>query len=188
VTLPSRLRWIGRSVRRPVAGRCPPSPRAGSNAPASSIRSGPCSAPASKGRDDGRHGRVFRRGLGAVSVGARVAGDHDSAPTCRWEVGRRIPEMLQTAYGSLTVGLDLQCGQSLLIRAGTSSVGLAAAALARREGATVLATTRRRERLASLRSAASTTRSSTAAMIARRCAHCFPRASGRNLELVGTPR
>jgi NADPH:quinone reductase-like Zn-dependent oxidoreductase len=38
--------------------------------------------------------------------------------------------MLQTAHGSLTVGLDAQRGQTLLIRGGTSSVGMAAAILA----------------------------------------------------------
>jgi hypothetical protein len=30
-----------------------------------------------------------------------------------------LEETLQTAYGSLTVGLDLRAGQSLLIRGGT---------------------------------------------------------------------
>jgi NADPH:quinone reductase-like Zn-dependent oxidoreductase len=46
-----------------------------------------------------------------------------------WEVLGALPEMVQTGYGSLTVGLDLKPGQSVLIRGGTSSVGLAAAAL-----------------------------------------------------------
>ena len=54
--------------------------------------------------------------------------------------------MLQTAYGSLTVGLDAQPGQTLLIRGGTSSVGMAAAVLAKDRGLTVLSTTRRPER------------------------------------------
>ena len=43
-----------------------------------------------------------------------------------WNILGAVPETVQTAYGSLTVGLDLQRGQSLLIRGGTSSVGLAA--------------------------------------------------------------
>jgi NADPH:quinone reductase-like Zn-dependent oxidoreductase len=67
-----------------------------------------------------------------------------------WEVVAAFPETLQTAYGSLTVGLDLRAGQTLLIRGGTSSVGLAAAAIAREMGAVVFATSRRPERLTKL--------------------------------------
>jgi NADPH:quinone reductase len=59
-----------------------------------------------------------------------------------WATLGAIPEMLQTAYGSLTVGLDAQPGQSILIRGGTSSVGATAAILAKRNGMTVLSTTR----------------------------------------------
>jgi NADPH:quinone reductase len=59
-----------------------------------------------------------------------------------WAVLGAVPETLQTAYGSLTDGLDVKPGQSLLIRGGTSSVGMFAAVLAKRQGITVLATTR----------------------------------------------
>jgi NADPH:quinone reductase-like Zn-dependent oxidoreductase len=59
-----------------------------------------------------------------------------------WGVLGAIPEMLQTAYGSLTVGLDARPGGSILIRGGTSSVGMATAVLARQRGMTVFATTR----------------------------------------------
>jgi NADPH:quinone reductase-like Zn-dependent oxidoreductase len=58
--------------------------------------------------------------------------------------------MVQTAYGSLTVGLDAQPGQSLLIRGGTSSVGMAAATLAKDRGLIVLSTTRQPDRAAAL--------------------------------------
>lgn len=68
-----------------------------------------------------------------------------------WETLGAVPEMLQTAYGSLTVGLDVQAGQTLLIRGGTSSVGMAAAVLAKDRGLTVLATTRREDRFDALR-------------------------------------
>ncbi|OAQ87737.1 alcohol dehydrogenase superfamily, zinc-type [Purpureocillium lilacinum] len=46
-----------------------------------------------------------------------------------------MPEMFQTAYGSLVEGLDLQRGESILVRGATSSVGLTALQLARYLGA-----------------------------------------------------
>src|SRR3954469_25325592 len=68
-----------------------------------------------------------------------------------WATLGAVPEMLQTAHGSLTLGLDAQPGQSLLIRGGTSSVGMAAAVLAKARGLTVLSTTRRADRPPGLR-------------------------------------
>src|SRR5215204_6050765 len=67
-----------------------------------------------------------------------------------WATLGAIPEMLQTAHGSLTVGLAAQAGQTLLIRGGTSSVGMAAAILAKDRGLTVLSTTRQPARAAAL--------------------------------------
>lgn len=61
--------------------------------------------------------------------------------------------MFQTAYGSLTRGLDLRAGQTLLIRGGTSTVGLSAATIAKDLGATVLSTTRSPDRARELRAA-----------------------------------
>jgi NADPH2:quinone reductase len=59
-----------------------------------------------------------------------------------WDVVGALPELLQTAHGSITTGLGLQPGQSVLIHGGTSTVGLTAIAIAHQLGATVIATTR----------------------------------------------
>src|SRR5262249_43695774 len=70
-----------------------------------------------------------------------------------WATIGALPEMLQTSYGSLTVGLDAQPGQSILIRGGTSSVGMATAVLAKRRGMTVLSTTRSQGKTSALEKA-----------------------------------
>jgi NADPH:quinone reductase-like Zn-dependent oxidoreductase len=59
-----------------------------------------------------------------------------------WEILGALPEMLQTAWGALFKSLRLAKGDRLLIRGGTTSVGLAAAAIAKNHGAHVAATTR----------------------------------------------
>jgi NADPH2:quinone reductase len=69
-----------------------------------------------------------------------------------WETLGAVPEMLQTAHGSLATGVRLEAGQTLLVRGGTSSVGLALAVLGRLRGLTVLATTRSADRLPLLES------------------------------------
>jgi len=67
-----------------------------------------------------------------------------------WATIGAVPEMLQTAHGSLTVGLDARAGQSILIRGGTSSVGMTTAVLAKQRGMTVLSTTRNPDKAAAL--------------------------------------
>lgn len=59
-----------------------------------------------------------------------------------WEILGAIPEMFQTVYGSLNLALNVQKGETLLIRGGTSSIGMLAMQLAKHQGLTVVATTR----------------------------------------------
>ncbi|CAM3935044.1 zinc-binding dehydrogenase [Smaragdicoccus niigatensis] len=94
----------------------------------------------------GGMGRVFDGGYAEYTVvpRANVIPFESQLP---WNVVGAVPETVQTAYGSLTIGLDLQPGQTLLIRGGTSALGFATAALAKDLGATVLATTRQKDRL-----------------------------------------
>ena len=68
------------------------------------------------------------------------------AESIGWDVIGALPEMMQTAWGALFTSLRLQKGDRLLIRGGTTSVGLAAAAIAKSHGAMVAATTRKADR------------------------------------------
>lgn len=61
--------------------------------------------------------------------------------TLPWETLAAIPETYLTAWGSLADALEVRAGQSLLVRGGTSSVGMAAISLAKDMGLHVLATT-----------------------------------------------
>lgn len=63
-----------------------------------------------------------------------------------WAQFAAMPEMFYTAWCSLTEALKLKKKDKLLIRGGTSSVGLAACQIARAMGATVAATTRKADR------------------------------------------
>ena len=63
-----------------------------------------------------------------------------------WATFGALPEMFQTVWGSLTAGLEVKSKQSILIRGGTSSIGMTAARLAKSLGLTVLSTTRNPEK------------------------------------------
>jgi NADPH:quinone reductase-like Zn-dependent oxidoreductase len=66
--------------------------------------------------------------------------------TLDWEILGAIPEMFQTVSGSLYEALEIEKEETLLIRGGTSSIGMLSCQLAKAKGLTVLSTTRKSEK------------------------------------------
>ncbi len=134
----------------------------------------------------GGMGRTFDGGYAEYTVVPRrqVIPFRSTLP---WSTLGAVPETLQTAYGSLTIGLDLRRGQSLLIRGGTSSVGLAAATIAKDLGATVLSTTRQPDRADALKAHGVDHVLVDTGQVAPTVRDLLPDGVDAALELVGTP-
>ncbi|WP_246093885.1 MULTISPECIES: zinc-binding alcohol dehydrogenase family protein [Mesorhizobium] len=106
--------------------------------------------------------------------------------TLPWETLGAMPEMLQTAWGSLFNALQLKARDRLLIRGGTTSVGLAAAAIAKKHGAFVLATTRNPSRERLLRDNGADQVLIDSGDITGQVREICPNGVNKVLELVGT--
>lgn len=134
----------------------------------------------------GGMGRRFDGGYAEFTcVPARqVIPFHSELP---WATLGAVPEMLQTAYGSLSVGLDVQPGQTLLIRGGTSSVGMTAAVLAKGLGVRVIATTRNPASVSRLEELGVDDVIIDSGTVADRVRALVPQGVDAALDLVGSP-
>ena len=111
---------------------------------------------------------------------------HPFQSTLPWETLGAIPEMFQTVHGSLHLALSIQPGETLLVRGGTSSVGMLATQLASKAGLTVVATTRNPQKEAVLREHGAAHVLIDAGNVAPNVRAIFPEGVDKVLELVGT--
>jgi NADPH:quinone reductase-like Zn-dependent oxidoreductase len=102
-----------------------------------------------------------------------------------WDQLGAIPEMFQTVYGSLQLALEIKEGETLLIRGGTSSVGMLACQFAKYYGLTVISTTRNPDKEERLRDNGASYTLIDDGKLVDEVKDLFPDGVDKVLELVG---
>jgi NADPH2:quinone reductase len=102
-----------------------------------------------------------------------------------WETLGAIPEMFQTVSGSLNEALEVKKGQTLLIRGGTSSIGMLACQLAKTMGLTVISTTRNADKSEHLKANGADYVLIDDGNIKAELKNLFPNGVDKVLELIG---
>ena len=106
--------------------------------------------------------------------------------TLPWDVLGAIPEMFQTVSGSLNQALEIQAGETLLIRGGTSSIGMLACQLAKTKGLTVISTTRNPDKTATLKANGADHVVVDDGEVHEAVRALYPEGVNKVLELIGT--
>jgi len=133
----------------------------------------------------GEMGRAFNGSYAAYTlVPINIIFSFES--TLPWKVLGAIPEMFQTAYGSLHEALEIKKGETFLIRGGTSSVGMLACQLAKHAGLTVISTTRNPKKEKYLLANGADYVIIDDQNISQKVKAIFPNGVNKVLELVGT--
>ena len=102
-----------------------------------------------------------------------------------WATLAATPEMYQTVYGSLVLALNIQAGQTLLVRGGTSSIGMLTSQVANHKGITVIATTRNTAKVQALLANGATHVLIDEGEIEHEAKALYPNGIDKALELVG---
>lgn len=103
-----------------------------------------------------------------------------------WAVLGALPEMFQTCNGSLHLGLEVRDGETLLVRGGTSSIGMTTMAVAKSLGLRVAMTTRNAKKRDLLLERGADEVYVDDGSIAERVRKVHPQGVDRVLELIGT--
>lgn len=103
-----------------------------------------------------------------------------------WEQLGALPEMFQTVFGSLQLALKIKEDETLLIRGGTSSIGILAAQIAKNRKLTIIATTRNEANKDRLLKNGATYVLIDQGRLETDVKCIFPKGVDKALELVGT--
>ena len=103
-----------------------------------------------------------------------------------WETLGAIPEMFQTVSGSLNQALEIAEGETLLIRGGTSSIGMLSCQLAKSKGLTVISTTRNPDKKQTLLDNGADYVVIDEGKVKEQIRGLYPNGLNKVLELVGT--
>lgn len=106
--------------------------------------------------------------------------------TLDWEILGAIPEMFQTVSGSLNQALEIKSGETLLIRGGTSAIGMLACQLAKTKGLTVISTTRNPDKKRALLENRANYVVIDEGRVKKQVRELFPDGVNKVLELIGT--